>query len=195
MNKSESKVAPLGEPKLVPIGSVHPSPSNPRRIPPSAVEMVARSLREFGWQQPLIVDESGEIIVGHTRHKAARKLRLQKVPVVVFAGTAEQARAYRIADNRTGDYTTWDLPQLAIEIDQLSDGYAEVLGLADWDGIMADFDNAVRVGGLGEEEVEAAGGKRGFHLVVTFPDEETAVRATEMMFDLGAIDVRHKRGQ
>lgn len=59
--KSAAKVAPLSEPRMVAIGSIHPSATNPRKIPNAAVEMVAKSLVAFGWQQPIVVDRQSEI--------------------------------------------------------------------------------------------------------------------------------------
>ena len=82
------------------LDSIRPYPGNPR-INDSAVNAVAASIREFGFRQPIVVDEHGEIIVGHTRYKAAQKLDLQTVPVHVMRGLPpEKLRAYRIADNQ-----------------------------------------------------------------------------------------------
>src|SRR3954470_3685519 len=121
-------VAPLGRVEMVPVGSVRPAKGNPRKIPDQAVEVVAESLLKFGWQQPLVVDAAGELIVGHTRYRAALKLKQTHVPVVrAEALSPEQVRAYRIADNRTGDFTSWDFPELARELEQIGDEYAAVL--------------------------------------------------------------------
>lgn len=63
-----------------------------------AVDAVAASIKEFGWQQPIVVDKDGVIIAGHTRYKAAKKLGLKEVPVVVAENlTEEQVRAYRLS--------------------------------------------------------------------------------------------------
>ena len=84
------------------IGDVKPYEHNPR-INDHAVDAVARSIQEFGFRQPIVVDEDGVIIVGHTRFKAAQKLGLETVPVHVAKGlTPAQVKAYRLADNRTG---------------------------------------------------------------------------------------------
>jgi len=83
------------------ISSIRPYENNPR-INASAVDAVAASIKEFGFQQPIVVDEEGVIIVGHTRYKAAIKLGLTEVPVKVAIGLSPtQAKAYRIADNAT----------------------------------------------------------------------------------------------
>lgn len=103
-----------------PIGGVIPYDRNPRVIPKSAVAKVAASIKEFGWRQPIVVDEAGIILVGHTRLLAAESLGLDEVPVHVATGlSAAQAQAYRLADNRTGEETTWDLPALDLELKSL----------------------------------------------------------------------------
>jgi hypothetical protein len=104
------------------IDDVRPYDRNPR-LNDSAVDAVAASLAEFGFRQPIVVDEDGVIIVGHTRWKAARKLGLAKVPVHVATDlSAEQVRAYRIADNKTGELAEWDLEILPIELNELREG-------------------------------------------------------------------------
>ena len=90
------------------IEDVHPYHNNPRNNA-AAVKPVANSIKEFGWQQPIVVDKQGTIIVGHTRYKAAKQLKLKEVPVVVADNlTEEQVKAYRIADNSTGEVAAWD---------------------------------------------------------------------------------------
>ena len=77
---------------------VRPYENNPR-INDDAVDSVAASIREFGFSQPIVVDADSVIIVGHTRLKAAKKLGLERVPVVVASHlTPDQVRAYRIAE-------------------------------------------------------------------------------------------------
>lgn len=115
------------------IGRVKPYEKNPRIIPEEAVERVAASIREFGFQQPIVVDKDGVIIVGHTRFKAAEKLGLEKVPVVVADLSPEKARAYRLADNKTNEATSWDDDLLFSE---LTDIEADI---ADLDFSMLDF--------------------------------------------------------
>lgn len=95
--------------------------NNARKISAEAVDKVAASIKEFGWQQPIVVDQSKTIIVGHTRLKAARKLGFDKVPVQVANLTEHQVKAYRLADNRTGEYTDWDEELLSIELKELLD--------------------------------------------------------------------------
>ena len=87
--------------EMRPIDSIKPYPNNPR-LNDQAVEAVAQSIREYGFRQPIVVDEAGVIVVGHTRFKAAQKLGMTTVPVHVAVGlTPAQLKAYRIADNQT----------------------------------------------------------------------------------------------
>jgi DNA modification methylase len=105
--------------ELRPLAEIKPYEKNPR-INDAAVEAVARSIEEFGFRQPIVVDADGVIVVGHTRWKAAGKLGLDKVPVHVARDlTPEQAKAYRIADNATADLATWDLELLPGELAEL----------------------------------------------------------------------------
>ncbi|MEX2387543.1 MAG: DNA modification methylase [Phycisphaeraceae bacterium] len=115
------------------IAEITPYEQNPRQND-EAVDAVARSLEQFGFRQPIVVDEAGVIIVGHTRYKAAQKLGLEQVPVHVAKDlTPEQARAYRIADNKTADFAQWDMELLPIELSGLqSDGFD--LNLLGFDG-------------------------------------------------------------
>lgn len=99
---------------------IHPYEKNPRKND-EAVEKVANSIRDFGYRQPIVVDKDGVIIVGHTRYKALKKLGIKEVGVIVADDlTEEQAKAYRIADNSTGEISTWDYDLLMPEIEGLS---------------------------------------------------------------------------
>jgi hypothetical protein len=104
-----------------PIERVKPYAKNPRAISQAAREKVAASIREFGFQQPIVVDAAGVIIAGHTRWMAAQILKLSHVPVVVAHLTSAKARAYRIADNRTHQETDWLEDLLADELEALQD--------------------------------------------------------------------------
>lgn len=103
------------------INEIKPYENNPRDND-DAVDAVANSIKEFGWQQPIVVDKDMVIIVGHTRYKAAKKLGMDKVPVVVASNlTPEQVKAYRLADNKVGELADWNLPKLNIELDDIND--------------------------------------------------------------------------
>lgn len=87
-----------------------------------AVDAVASSIKNFGFKVPVIVDGNNEIIAGHTRVKAAKKLGLETVPVVVANDlTPEQVKAFRLADNKVGEIATWDDDMLNAELAELAD--------------------------------------------------------------------------
>lgn len=93
---------------------------NPRIISDEAVDAVAASIREFGFRVPILVDRDGVIVAGHARYRAAQKLGLTEVPVIVADDlTPEQIKAYRIADNRTAELSMWDYDLLPIELADL----------------------------------------------------------------------------
>jgi DNA modification methylase len=107
--------------EICPISSIRPYEGNPRRND-AAVEAVAASIKAFGFRQPIVVDEQGVIIVGHTRYKAALKLGLKEVPVHVAVGLSpEKAKAYRLADNQTATMSSWDDDKLALELARLGE--------------------------------------------------------------------------
>jgi DNA modification methylase len=96
-----------------------PYDRNPRAND-AAVEAVARSIEQFGFRQPIVVDEDGVIVCGHTRYKAALRLGLKEVPVHVATDlTPAQIKSYRIADNRTAELSTWDMELLPVELADL----------------------------------------------------------------------------
>jgi len=101
------------------IDEIIPYEKNPR-INDKAVDAVAASIREFGWRAPIVVDKDMVIICGHSRWKAAKKLGLTEVPVHIATDLSpEKVKAYRIADNQTGNLAEWDyelLPQELLEL-------------------------------------------------------------------------------
>ncbi len=187
------QIPSLGAVHLRKLSEIRPAPDNPRKISKKAVEVVARSLQEFGWQQPLVVDGDGVLIAPPPRSQAAKFLGLPAAPVVVAENlTPEQVRAYRIADNRTHDFTTWDLPVLVDQLDVLSDDFAEVLNLQDWRTLLDDFaDLAPDV----PDEVKANASVSGFTVSVVFSSKDAALAQQQHIIDLpGVLDVRHPRG-
>lgn len=97
------------------VDSIYPYAQNPR-LNDQAVDAVAKSIKEFGFRQPVVVDAQGVIVVGHTRWKAAKALGLAHVPVHVADLSPEKARAYRIADNQTAQIADWDMDLLPDEL-------------------------------------------------------------------------------
>lgn len=102
--------------EMMKAGDLIPYFFNPRNND-AAVDMVAESIREFGFKNPIIIDKENVIIAGHTRLKAALKLGIDEVPVIVAADLSEdQARAFRLVDNRTAEIAEWDFEKLAEEL-------------------------------------------------------------------------------
>lgn len=101
------------------IDKVIPYHNNPRKD--QAVDKVASSINEYGFQQPIVVDKNMIVIVGHTRLLASKKLGLTEVPVAIANLSEAQAKAYRIADNRLNEDSNWDLDLLNLEISDLID--------------------------------------------------------------------------
>ncbi len=103
------------------IDEIKPYENNPRNNL-DAIDATANSIKEFGWQQPIVVDKDMVIIAGHTRYLAAKKLGCDTVPVVVASNLSdEQVRAYRLADNKTGELAEWDFKLLDTELQDILD--------------------------------------------------------------------------
>ncbi len=103
--------------KLVNIEEIKPYNKNPRKN--LNVDKVAVSIQEFGFQQPIVVDKSMTVVVGHTRLEASKKLNLKQVPILIAEMSAEKIKAYRIADNKTNEGSEWDFPLLNDEFGDL----------------------------------------------------------------------------
>ena len=101
------------------IDKLIPYINNPR-LNDGAVDKVASSIKNFGFKNPIIIDKDNEIIAGHTRLKAARKLGLEEVAVIKVDDLTEtQIKAFRIADNKTAEFAEWDFGLLEIELEGL----------------------------------------------------------------------------
>lgn len=101
------------------VSELIPYENNPRHND-VAVDYIANSIKEFGFKQPIVVDKNNVIIAGHTRLKAAQKLGLSEVPVIIADDlTDDQVKAYRLADNKTAEIATWDFDLLDLELDNI----------------------------------------------------------------------------
>ena len=98
------------------VNDIIPYENNPR-INDKAVDAVANSIKEFGFKVPIIVDRNNVIIAGHTRLKAALKLGMTDVPVIIADDlTPDQVNAFRLADNKVGELAEWDFNALEAEL-------------------------------------------------------------------------------
>lgn len=101
------------------IDEIFPYEGNPRKTD-GAVAAVAESIKRFGFKVPIVVDSNMVIIAGHTRLEAAKKIGLEKVPVIVAEDLSEdQAKAFRLADNKTAEIAVWDFEKLEEELEDL----------------------------------------------------------------------------
>ena len=115
----------------VPIDDLIPYSNNPKDHPDEQVKKIASSIKNYGWDQPIVVDGEGEIIKGHGRRKAAETLGLEEVPVIRRDDlTDAEAKAARIADNKTAE-APWNDDLLATEIELLDDFDADDLGFSE----------------------------------------------------------------
>lgn len=121
------------------VSELTPYDKNPRRND-DAVKYVAESIRQFGFKVPLVIDNNGVIIAGHTRWKAAKKLGLKTVPCIVADDlTDEQIKAFRLADNKVAEMAGWDFALLEEEL-QLIDFDMEAFGFAEQEDVdISDF--------------------------------------------------------
>lgn len=93
--------------------------NNPRNND-QAVDAVASSIKNFGFKVPVLIDSNDEIVNGHTRVKAAKKLGIEEIPTIIADDlTDEQIKAFRLADNKVGEIAEWDEDALAIELEEL----------------------------------------------------------------------------
>lgn len=103
------------------LSELKPYGRNPRKND-DAVEYVANSIREFGFKVPIVIDDKGTIVTGHTRYKAAKEIGLETVPCIIADDlTPEQIKAFRLADNKVAEKAEWDFDLLDGEISDLSE--------------------------------------------------------------------------
>ena len=96
-----------------------PYENNPRKNE-NAVEFVANSIKEFGFRNPIIIDQNNVIVAGHTRLMAAKQLKMKTVPCILVDDlTEEQIKAFRVADNTTAEMAGWDFPLLDLELAEI----------------------------------------------------------------------------
>lgn len=103
------------------INEIKPYDKNPRKND-DAVDYVANSIREFGFNVPVVIDKKNVIVAGHTRYKAAKKLGIEDIPCIIASDlTAKQVKAFRLVDNKTQELSSWDYAKLIEELTGLID--------------------------------------------------------------------------
>ena len=116
-----------------PVNDLIPYANNARTHSEEQVNQIASSIKEFGFNNPILVDEQGGVIAGHGRLKAAKKLGLKVIPTIELTGLSEaQKKAFILADNRIALNSGWDIDLLRIELQELQDtDLAPVTGFSD----------------------------------------------------------------
>ena len=162
----------------LPPGELTPYAKNAKKHPDNQVEYIANSIKEFGFRQPVVVDENNVIVIGHGRVMAAKKLGLDSVPVVRADDlTEEQIKALRLADNKTNE-SEWDFGLLDSELVDLA---------LDFD--MADFGfDSVDEEGFGEAFTLESGDKEPFtQMTFTLANEQAELIKTALQTVKGDI--------
>lgn len=157
---------------------IKPYEKNPRKND-NAVEYVANSIKEFGFQQPIVIDKNGVIVAGHTRYKASKKLGLEKVPCIIADDlTDEQIKAYRLADNKVGESAKWDEGLLGTELSEILNINMELF----------DFDLTIDEDEEEEPEIEFTQelGEENNYIVLMFDNTVDWLQA-QTLFDLKPV--------
>lgn len=152
--------------EYIPVASLTANPRNSRTHDPDQVLMLADSIRRFGFNNPVLIDEDNVLIAGHGRLAGAKLAGLAEVPCVRLAHlTDEEKRAYLIADNRIAEKSGWDEDLLRSELDELLDlGFDEsLLGFtdADLDALVGDYTGSPEDGPLDDNAASKPGAEVG----------------------------------
>ena len=153
---------------MLPVSEVRPYEKNPRKNA-DAVKFVKASIEQFGFKVPIIVDSNRVIVCGHTRLMAAKSLGMSEVPCI-FADdlTDDQIKAFRLADNKVGEFAEWDMDLLGDELDAIAD--ACDIDMGDFG-----FDPELDPDQLGDSFSLPDGDKNGIcQWTITFAEEQKA---------------------
>lgn len=153
---------------LLPIAEVRPYDKNPRKNE-KAVKYVKESIRQFGFKVPIVIDSNRVIVCGHTRLLAAKSLGMTEVPCIMADDlTDDQIKAFRLADNKVGEFAEWDLDLLGNELDAIADA-------SDIDMESLGFDPELDPDQLGDSFSLPDGDKNGIcQWTITFAEEQKA---------------------
>lgn len=146
------------------IGDLTPYENNPR-INDNAVDAVAKSIEEFGFKVPIVIDKDGVIVAGHTRLKAAKQLQIDEVPCIIADDLSdEELKAFRLADNKVSELAGWDWDKLEEELEELkmSDIEMEELGFEENDVLDLSYIDELDESGLSMTKGESD------HFVISF---------------------------
>lgn len=153
---------------VLPIDEVRPYEKNPRKNS-GAVKYVKESIRQFGFKVPIVIDSNRVIVCGHTRLLAAKSLGMTEVPCIMADDlTDDQIKAFRLADNKVGEFAEWDMDLLGGELDDIADA-------SDIDMEALGFDPELDPDQLGDSFSLPDGDKNGIcQWTITFAEEQKA---------------------
>lgn len=164
-----------------------PYEENPRKND-DAVKFVAESISEFGFKVPIVVDAFGVIVAGHTRYKAAKKLKLKEVPCVVADDlTEEQIKAFRLADNKTAEFAEWDLDLLGKELAGIEELDMSRFGFNLDDGLGEELDDEKYTFSSNIPQYEITGEKPTFEQMLDHDRAVALVERVDAALEKGSI--------
>lgn len=162
--------------------------NNPRNNE-QAVDKVAASIEEFGFKVPIIIDRDNVIIAGHTRLLAAKELGLERVPCIVADDlTPEQVKAFRLADNKVSEYSTWDFQKLNLELEDLQDFEMQDFGFYETDDgedFSSIFDETQSSNHDSQDQQEEQSEEKSYKVVVTVNSEDEAEEVADLLNENG----------
>lgn len=140
--------------KLINIEQLKPYANNPR-FNDEAVQYVAKSIKEFGFKVPLVIDKNNEIVTGHTRYKACLELGIKEVPCIIADDLSEeQIKAFRLADNKVSEQSAWNYELLDEELQNILNLDMESFGFLNTD-FDENFDIENYIDNMPDKEKEA----------------------------------------
>lgn len=175
---------------MMPLTAIKGYARNSRTHSDHQISQLVESIREFGFTNPILIDENNTIIAGHGRLAAAKKLSMETVPTIKLSGLSEkQKKAYIIADNKLALNAGWDIDSLAAELRELvnMDFNLDILGFetSELTDMLMEAQDDLETGKISKEEK--------FMLELQFPDRETMLEKYEELLEAGYI-VRAKNG-
>ena len=166
------------------INKVKPYNKNPRKNDDS-IQLVANSIRQFGMNVPIVIDKNNVIVAGHTRFEACKELGYSKIPCITVSElTDEQVKAYRLADNKVSEFSSWDFGLLDEELNDILDidmtdfGFEEIA-----DGITEDYADR-------EKASHRENTYKGYNLDLYDPDNVDGKYQMPMIYNDGIIPDR-----
>lgn len=121
----------------LPLDEIKPYPNNPR-INDKAIDVVAKSIKRYGYRSPIVVDKSNVIISGHTRYEALKLLGHTEAQVIVSTMSKAKAKEFRLIDNKSSELAEWDKDKLIAEVRNIEQGMDDFFGKAELQKMIGD---------------------------------------------------------